>query len=419
MESKNRTILHVDLDAFYASVESVYDQSLKGKPIAVIGDPEARHGIVLAKSYEAKAFGVKTGEPIWQAKQKCKDIIFVPANYKRYLKYSKMSKEIFSDYSDRCESFGLDESWLDVTGCTLLFGDGKTIANTIRRRIENELGLTASVGVSFNKIFAKLGSDMNKPNGITIIPYDNFKEIVWQLPVNDLLYVGSATTKKFHSYGIFTIGNLAKTELTFLESRFGKIGNMLWLFANGLDASHVSNIDSNRLIKSIGNSTTTPRDLITDDDVRITLYSLCESISARLRGNNLKCKGIQLRIREKNLFSYDRQLTLLRPTSITDDIFNAAFQLYKKNHTLGIPIRSLGVRAINLEIEDIFQLSFLPEERKAQANEALENAIDNIRLKYGHFAIQRGIMLTDLELSNLNPREDHIIFPIGFLGSIK
>lgn len=279
----NRTILHVDLDAFYASVETLYNPSLRGKPVAVVGDQELRHGIVLAKSYEAKRFGVQTGDAIWQAKQKCKELNLVPAHFSEYLKFSRLSKEIFADYSDRCESFGLDESWIDLTGCTHLFGDGPQAAQEIRRRIKFELGITASVGVSFNKVFAKLGSDMNKPDGITVIPYDSFRETVWPLPVKDLLYVGKATTRKLQSYGIHTIGELAKTDRTFLEYRFGKIGGMLWTFANGLDTSPVSNIGAKSLIKSVGNSTTAPRDLITDQDVRITLYALCESVAERLR----------------------------------------------------------------------------------------------------------------------------------------
>ena len=268
MKANERTILHIDCDAFYASVECLHDPALRGRPMAVVGDPELRHGIVLAKSQEAKRFGVQTGDALWQARQKCKEITFVPAHFEEYLRFSHMTKEIFSEYSDRCESFGLDESWIDLTGCTGLFGDGTAVATQIRQRMKEELGITASVGVSFNKVFAKLGSDMNKPDGMTVIPYDGFREKVWPLPVKDLLYVGRATTTKLKSYGITTIGALAQISVTFLEQRFGKIGRMLWMFANGLDTSPVSNIGAKSLIKSIGNSTTAPRDLVSGHSAR-------------------------------------------------------------------------------------------------------------------------------------------------------
>lgn len=410
-----RTILHVDLDAFYASVETLYNPSLRGKPVAVVGDQELRHGIVLAKSYEAKRFGVQTGDAIWQAKQKCKELNLVPAHFSEYLKFSRLSKEIFADYSDRCESFGLDESWIDLTGCTHLHGEGPQAAEEIRRRIKFELGITASVGVSFNKVFAKLGSDMNKPDGVTVIPYESFRETVWPLPVKDLLYVGRATTRKLQSYGITTIGDLAKTDLKFLEYRFGKIGGMLWMFANGLDTSPVSNIGAKSLIKSVGNSTTAPRDLTTGRDVRITLYALCESVAERLREHGFRCKTVAVSIRDNALQSYERQLTLPRPSCTSTEIFEAAFALYQRHHGNGLPVRSIGVRACNLLVQDAVQLSLYPDIAKAQARERLEETVDDLRRRFGHFAVQRGVMLTDRELSALNPKDDHIIHPIGFL----
>lgn len=415
MKANERTILHIDCDAFYASVECLHNPALRGRPMAVVGDPELRHGIVLAKSQEAKRFGVQTGDALWQARQKCREITFVPARFEEYLRFSRMTKEIFSEYSDRCESFGLDESWIDLTGCTGLFGDGPAVATQIRRRMKEELGITASVGVSFNKVFAKLGSDMNKPDGMTVIPYDGFREKVWPLPVKDLLYVGRATTNKLKSYGITTIGTLAQTSVTFLEQRFGKIGRMLWMFANGLDTSPVSNIGAKSLIKSIGNSTTAPRDLVTDEDMKITLYALCESVSARLREHAFRCKTVALTIRDNNLYSMERQLTLKRPSCITPELFEAAFSLYKQHHKSGLPVRSLGVRAGNLVLLDCVQLSLFPDVAKAQEQERLEEAIDSIRRRFGHFAIQRGVMLTDPALA-INPKEDHIIHPIGFLN---
>ena len=278
-----RVILHSDLNNFYASVECLYNPSLRGKPVAVAGDPEARHGIVLAKNYEAKACGVATGNPLWMAKKKCPDIIFVPPHYDLYMKYSQIAKEIYSEYTDQVEPYGLDECWLDVTGSTHLFGDGRRIANELRKRIKFELGVTASVGVSYNKIFAKLGSDMKKPDATTIISSDHFRDVVWPLPVNDLLYVGRATHNKLKRYGIHTIGDLAQADQKLLHNMLGQNGLMLWMFANGLDTSPVSNIGAKFLIKSIGNSTTAPLDLITDEDIRITLMVLCESVSSQMR----------------------------------------------------------------------------------------------------------------------------------------
>ncbi|WP_066456509.1 DNA polymerase IV [Anaerotruncus rubiinfantis] len=415
MKPSNRTILHVDCDAFYASVECLLNPTLRGKPVAVIGDPELRHGIVLAKSQEAKRFGVQTGDALWQARQKCKDITFVPAQFDQYLKFSHRTKEIFADYSDRCESFGLDESWIDLTGCTSLFGDGPKVANEIRGRVKEELGITASVGVSFNKVFAKLGSDMNKPDGTTIIPYDSFREKVWPLPVKDLLYVGRATTRKLQSYGIRTIGDLARTQIEFLERRFGKVGRMLWMFANGLDTSPVSNIGAKSLIKSVGNSTTVPRDLVTSEDIRITLYALCESVAQRLREHGFRCRTVVITIRDNELFSYERQMKLERPSCTAREIFDAAYALCQKHHADGKPVRSLGVRASTLLLIDSVQLSLYPDVAKAQARERLEEAIDGLRGRFGHFCVQWGIMLTDPQLSALNPVEDHIIHPIGFL----
>lgn len=413
MKASDRTILHVDCDAFYASVECLLNPALRGKPMAVIGDPELRHGIVLAKSQEAKRFGVQTGDAIWQAQQKCRDITFVPPHFDQYLKFSHLTKEIFSDYSDRCESFGLDESWIDLTGCTQLFGSGETVANQIRSRVKRELGITASVGVSFNKVFAKLGSDMNKPDGTTVIPYNGFREKVWPLPVKDLLYVGRATTNKLKSYGISTIGVLAQTPVEFLEWRFGKIGRMLWMFANGLDTSPVSNIGAKSLIKSIGNSTTAPRDLITDEDIKITLYALCESVAERLRAHGFRCRVVQITIRDNSLFSYERQKKLQLPACTSQELFEVAFALYQR-HKNGLPVRSLGVRAANLLLLDAVQLSLYPDVAKVQGRERLEEAVDEIRSRFGHYALQRGIMLTDRQLA-INPIDDHVIHPIGFL----
>ena len=409
----DRVILHSDMNNFYASVESLYHPEYRGRPMAVAGDPEQRHGIVLAKNYEAKAFGVQTGDPLWLAKQKCPDIIFAPPHYDRYLQFSQMAKEIYSDYTDQVEPFGLDECWLDVTGSINLFGSGKTIADTLRERIKKELGITASVGVSFNKVFAKLGSDLKKPDATTMILPDQFRETVWPLPVSELLYVGKATHQKLRKYGIRTIGDLALTDVRFLEQVLGKNGVMLWQFANGLDQSPVSNIGAKSMIKSIGNSTTAPRDLVSDDDVKITLFVLCESVSARMREYDFVCRTVQIGIRDNVLCSYERQGTMTYPNRTVKDLFDQSFSLFQL-HRPKKPVRSLSVRACQLSVLGNEQLSLFPEEFKLQKLERLDKAVDTLRERYGYFSIQRGIMLTDRELSNLDPKRDHIIHPVGF-----
>lgn len=414
----NRQILHADLDSFYASVECLYNPSIRNKPVAICGDEEVRHGIVLTKNYIAKKYGVQTGDALWLARQKCPDIVFVPANYDRYLIYSKLAQEIYSDYSSQIESFGLDENWIDVTSSTQLFGSSENIAKNIQARVYSELGVTVSIGVSFNKVIAKLGSDMNKPNGISVIDQMHFKEKVWSLPVGDLLYVGRATQRKLQGYGVRTIGDLANLDTHWLQYKFGKIGLMLWDFANGRDNSPVSNIGAKSMIKSVGNSTTAPRDLVSDNDVKITLYALAESVSERLRDYDLHCTTVQIYIRDNNLSSYERQKKLTHPTSATQDIFAASFALYKQNHTGSdkLPIRSIGVRGSNLIYEKNMQFSLFPDIARTQKQEQLDSVLDDIRSRYGHFSVQRGIMLTDSDLSSLDARSDHVIHPVGFLN---
>lgn len=404
--------MHSDMNNFYASVECLHNPELRGKALAVVGDPEARHGIVLAKNYEAKQMGVRTGDPLWMAKQKCRDILFVPPHYDLYIRYSELAREIYSEYTDLVEPFGLDECWLDVTGCAA--GGGKAIADELRRRVKRELGVTVSVGVSFNKVFAKLGSDMKKPDATTVIRQDDFRKKVWPLPVSELLYVGLATQARLQRYGIRTIGELAQADSAMLQFALGKNGLMLWRFANGLDTSPVSNIGAKSLIKSIGNSTTAPRDLVTDEDVKITLYVLCESVSARMREYGFVCDTVQIGIRDNELFSYERQGKMEVPGRTAQSLFSKAFALYKTHHASGKPIRSLSVRACNLRVQEYEQTSLFPEIQRLQKQEQLDSAVDAIRRRFGHFAVQRGVMLTDEQLSNLNPKDDHVIHPVGF-----
>lgn len=412
---KNRIILHADLNNFYASVECLYNPGLRGKPVAVGGDAEKRHGIILAKNNEAKAFGVKTGETLWQARQKCPGLIFVKPRYDLYVKYSRLARSLYEEYTSQVESFGLDECWLDVTNSETLWGDGKRIADEIRLRVKRELGVTVSIGVSFNKVFAKLGSDMKKPDATTVIPRETFQKIVWPLPVENLLFVGRATTRKLKSTGVRTIGDLAQTNVNALRRKFGKPGEMLWNFANGRDESRVSEADAAQKIKTIGNSSTLPRDLISEEDVKIPLYILCESVAERLRDHSLKCCSVQLSLRDNGLFQYERQGPLICPTCSAQVMFEKVFALYRGNHLSNNPIRSIGVRALKLVPENGTQLSLLPELQQVHRREAEEAVIDSIRRRYGHFSIQRGIMLLDTKLSGFDPKGEHIIHPEVFV----
>jgi len=318
-DSVNRTILHSDCNCFYASVELLHHPELRGKPVAVGGDPEARHGIVLTADYTAKRYGVKTGMALWQAKQVCPDITFLPPRMDLYLRFSRMAQEIYADYTDKREPYGIDESWLDVTDSATLKGDGFHIAQEISSRMKKELGITVSVGVSFNKIFAKLGSDYKKPDAITTMYEDEFQRKAWCLPVSDLLYVGNATNKKLYSMGIRTIGDLAESDETLLVRKLGKMGSILWAFANGYDESPVKLENTSAPVKSVGNSTTTPKDMETDEDVKIVLYILAESVAARLRENGFRCRTVEISVRDKELFHFSKQVKLQNASNITKE----------------------------------------------------------------------------------------------------
>lgn len=411
-------ILHSDMNNFYASVEILYDPSLKSKPVAVTGDEEARHGIVLAKNDLAKRFGVRTGQVLWEARRQCPELVCVPAHYERYLHFSALAKDIYVSYTDQVEAFGLDECWLDVTGSTNLFGEGVAIADAIRARIRRESGLTVSVGVSYNKVFAKLGSDMKKPDATSVITPENFRETAWRLPVSDLLYVGPATTRKLAQFGIHTIGALAQADKDFLYSLLGKNGVMLHRFANGQDRSGVRRYYTVPPMKSIGNSTTAPRDLISEDDVKITLMALCESVAARLREQSCVCTIITVGIRTNDLTSYNRQLKLPRSTDSTLTVWEAAMDIFRHSHTSGQPVRSLSIQVSGLvPADEMTQLSLFPEDQNAQRRADIDRTIDRIREKHGYFSIRRAVTLVDPAL-DLDARGEHTIHPTGFLGAL-
>ena len=301
-----RIILHSDCNSFYASVECLHHPEIREKPVAVGGDIEQRHGIILAKNQLAKQFHVSTGEAIWQAKQKCPELIVLPPDFPLYLRFSRLARDIYLDYSSRVEPFGLDEAWLDITSRENQKDKGEKTAQEIRKRIREELGITVSIGVSYNKIFAKLGSDYQKPDAVTLITKENYRQIAWPLPVSDLLYVGPATKRKLNGFGVHTIGELAQTPVEILRSKFGKIGDILWCFSNGLDSSPVADFQNQPIVKSIGNSTTTPRDLERDEDVKMILYVLADSVARRLREQGLKGRTIHSSVRDNSLFSFTR-----------------------------------------------------------------------------------------------------------------
>ena len=412
-----RHILHCDCNCFYASVEMQEHPELRGKSIAVCGDPEARHGIVLTASYPAKRMGVKTGMPIWEAKQHCRDLIIVPASYGKYQKYSGYVREVFNDYTDQVESFGLDEAWLDITGSVGLFGSPVKIAKEISVRIKRELGITVSIGVSFNKITAKLGSDYKKPDAITIIEPENYKEIVYPLPAGDLLYVGAATQRKLGSYGIRTIGQLAETNPETLKGWFGVMGYTLSAFARGLDQTPVAKQNAHTAIKSVGNSATTPRDLVNDDDVRLMLYLLAESVACRMRELASKCTVVEVTVRDTELHWYCRQKKLAVPTCPSAEIAEVACDLFRRSYSWLAPIRSIGVRGTDLVDATIgIQTSLFDNDRRRGAWEQIDVTMDRLRQRYGYMSVRRAITMSDPALGCINPKDDHTVHPIGYFA---
>ena len=386
----DRVILHIDMNNFYASVETLYDPSLRDIPMAVGGDKERRHGIVLAKNMLAKAKGVKTAEALWEAERKCPGIRFVPPHFDRYAKYSRLAKAIYMQYTDMVESFGLDECWLDVTGSTRLFGSGREIAEEIRARVKAELGLTVSIGVSFNKIFAKLGSDYKKPDAVTEFTRENFRKLVWPLDAAELLFVGKSTQAALRKYGLYTIGDVARADRKLLKKLLGKSGEQLSLYANGEDASPVMRVSEHSEVKSIGNSTTAIHDLRDDGEIRAELYMLSESVARRLREKGFCGYNVQLSVRKYNLETYQRQKMLDVAAADSESIFQAAYGLFKAHHT-GESIRSIGVRVSALAPIEMAQCSLFGDVQRAQRRQRLETAVDFLRCKYGDDVIDRGI----------------------------
>ena len=388
----DKTILHCDLNGFFASVECVLNPELKKVPMAVGGNAENRHGVILAKNELAKKCRVKTAETIWEARKKCPDLVIVPPHHDEYVKYSKLVNQIYEEYTDLVEAFGIDESWLDVTGSEQLFGDGRTIADTIRERVKKELGLTVSVGVSFNKIFAKLGSDYKKPDATTVISRENYKEMVFPLPVGDLLYVGDETIKKLKSFYIHTIGQLANENRELLIKAFGKMGGVIWDFANGICDDPVKLADYKSELKSIGNGITFKKDLVCYEEVKAGVQILADEIAMRMRKHAQRCTVISVLIKDYKFKTIQRQKTLTKPTNLTSDIIKVSLELIEKNWDYKTPIRMLTITGKNLTKELYAeQLSFFEKpDISDEKNEKVEQTIFEVRNRYGHKSISLG-----------------------------
>lgn len=388
-----RTILHCDCNGFYASVECVLKPELKNIPMAVGGNPENRHGIILAKNELAKKYNIQTAETIYQAKQKCPDLVVVPPHHAIYKEYSQNINNIYKRYTDLVEPFGIDESWLDVTSCRMLFGNGKDIADKIRYEVKKELGLTVSVGVSFNKIFAKLGSDYKKPDATTVFSKNNWKQLIFPLPVKDLMYVGKSTAVILRDLGIKTIGQLARADAAMLEKRLGKIGRTLYMYANGLDDSPVKSIYDNKEIQSVGNGMTFSKDLEGEEEIRTEIYSLADNVAMRLRKNSLKCCTVQVHIKTPEFKTISRQKKLYKPACTAKEIADAAMELMIKYWDMTKPIRMITVTGANVVDEsDVFeQISIFDEKNEnTKKRTNLEKTMDTLRNKFGKSVINFG-----------------------------
>ena len=380
----DRTILHCDCNGFFASVECVLHPEYRNVPMAVCGNPENRHGIILAKNELAKKYGIQTAETIWQAKRKCPDLVLAPAHHGEYSRYSKMVNEIYLQYTDQVEPFR----------------DGKTIANELRRRVREELGITISVGVSFNKVFAKMGSDYKKPDATTVITRENYQELLWKLPVTELIFVGKSGAQALHNMGVHTIGDLARTPPEHLTVRLGKLGETLYEYANGLEDSPVLTYDHKREVKSVGNSMTFRRDLVNTQEIELGLYALCDEVAQRLRKYGLKCRTVSVNIKDTKLKVISRQKALEVPSQLSRDLWQASLELVHANWNPNKPIRMLTVTAMNVvpQEEAVWQMSMFTsakEEKNRKKHAALEGALDQIRQKYGDQAVKRAAVLNN------------------------
>ena len=389
-----RVILHCDCNNFYASVELLKFPELRRKPVAVAGDPEGRHGIILAKNMIARGYGVQTAETVWQARKKCPGLILLPPHHDEYEAMSQRVNAIYQRVTDQVEPFSVDESWLDVTGSQRLFGDGKAIADLLRQRVREELGITISAGVSDNKTWAKLGSDYKKPDATTVITRENVAELLYPLPIQDMLFVGRAAAEILQRHGVTTIGMLAAAPRENLVRWLGKQGESLHAMANGLDDTPVRRWGETEAVKSVGNGMTFPHDLVGEEAWKAGLMPLCDSVGSRLRAQGLKCRTITLQIKDPALKVISRQKTLPMSTNLTKVIFREALMILQQCWHKDAPIRLLTVTASALCAEDAAetaQLSFLTEVKPDDPRQArIEQAVDDVRRRFGKGIIAPG-----------------------------
>lgn len=410
-----RKILHIDLNSFYASVECLLDESLIGKPVAVSGSVSDRHGVVLAKNQQAKLLGIKTGMTIYQAKKIVPELIVRETHHDLYIKYSRAVKSIFFEYTDFVESFGIDEAWLDVTSSKKYNGDTYLLAEEIRNRVKDEIGLTVSIGVSFNKVFAKLGSDLKKPDAVTVISYDNYKDLIYFLPVEDLLYVGKATKQKLNKLNIHTIGDLAMSDENLIVRHLGKWGAILHSYANGKDCSEVKKYTEKDEYKTIGNSLTFYRDLDNDLDVETLILLLSESVCSRMKDYGYKyARTVTLTITNNLLGSMVRMKKFQHPTNLSCEVAELAMKLFKSNFDWNLKVRGLGIAVSDFTSND--QITFDEDIDKKQKKEKLENVVENLRKRFGNSSINRAVVLRDEKFVSLDIKDGH---SLGSLGKNK
>lgn len=393
----DRVILHCDCNSFFASVETALDPSLREVPMAVCGSEEDRHGIVLAKNEKAKACGIVTAETVYSARKKCPGLVVRAPHYDEYVTFSRRVNDIYREYTDLIEPFGIDESWLDVTASLRLFGSGEQIADEIRRRVREEIGITVSVGVSFNKAFAKLGSDYKKPDATTVISRENYRSVVFPLPVGDLLFVGRSTARELAHMGIRTIGDLAAFDVKLLERKLGKTAKLISSYARGDDDSPVEVVHDDDT-KSIGNGYTFRRDLTTEDECRIAVSVLCEELGSKLRSRDMLCSFVTVTVKDTYLHSVQHRRTLSSPSDVSGELSDAAFGALLELWHGRYPVRMITVTACGLVEKDAFveQLDLFHKDETSCAKERIkEETVDIIRQKYGNGAIVRGSLLDD------------------------
>ena len=416
---RERVILHSDLNNFFASVEIALNPSLAGKPLIVCGDPKERRGIVLAKNEEAKKYGIKTAETVYSALRKCPDLQMVGSHFHEYKRFSKKVVEIYSRFTDRIEECSIDECALDMTESTMLFGSGREIAEKIRQTVKEELNLTVSVGVSFNKVFAKLASELKKPDAVTEISRENYKQVVWVLPVTELLFVGKSTAETLHKLGIKTIGQLANADEALLVRFLGKRGRQLRVYARGEDNEPVRLQEEKEETKSIGNSMTLPYNIHDREEIKRWFYALSESVAARLRAADVgKANTVHIVVRNEKMQDTTCQMKV-KPTMLCGDIAQVAFALYCRHFPIGTQVRMLGVTVSGFDyhIEQLTLDSLISDEGAAhEKKERAEDAIAKLREKYGYASVQRGIVLEDEKLNGLDIRgkKEEIIPDEGF-----